>query len=288
VAALAAAAFWLARHRPAPPPAGARPAPARSVARAPAPRRAPPPATVPPRAAATEVAAPTGAGPRARVALILDDFGRSTAESERALALGVPMTYAVLPFEPRSAEVARQLRAAGAEVLVHLPMEAVGAEDPGPRVIATGQSRSRVTRLTERAIEAVPGAAGLNNHMGSLATADARTMGAVLDVVARRGLFFVDSRTSAETGAFDWARERGIAAVRRDVFLDAEPEPAAVAEQFARLLELARAHGAAVAIGHPRPATLEVLAREIPRARAAGVEFVPVSYLLERSEANPE
>jgi polysaccharide deacetylase 2 family uncharacterized protein YibQ len=113
-------------------------------------------------------------------------------------------------------------------------------------------------------------------------------MRAILGVVGGKGLFFLDSRTTAETGAFGWAREAGIPAARRDVFLDDDPDAEKVAAEFARLLELARQRGAAIAIGHPRPATFEVLEREVPRARAAGFEFVPVSYLLERTEALPE
>ena len=271
--------LWLGHRRPAPPAAPA------ATAR-PAPRPVAPAA--PPPAAPTVIAEPSGPPTRARVALVIDDLGGSLEPAERLLALGVPVTGAILPFERHSAEVAARLRASGAEVIVHLPMEPTGEQDPGPQAVLERWRPRRIAALTERAIESVPGATGLNNHMGSLITADEEPMRAVLGVVARHGLYFLDSRTTAETHAFDWARELGIPAVRRDVFLDDDPAPAAIAGQFARLLEQARARGAAVAIGHPHPGTLAVLAREIPRARAAGVEFVPVSYLLERSESLPE
>jgi polysaccharide deacetylase 2 family uncharacterized protein YibQ len=286
-----AAGVWIARPRPAP-----------ETGREPAARRAPPPAApraerarpraAPPRpvdrAGETSVERPPGPAPRARLALVIDDLGRDLGEVERLLALDVPMSYAVLPFEPESERVALRLREAGSEVLVHLPMEAEGGGDPGPGAVVEGLSRRRITKRTETAIDAVPGATGVNNHMGSRITAEEGAMGAILDVVARRGLFFVDSRTTAETRAFEWARERGIAAAKRDVFLDDDPAEAAVAAQFAAWLDVARANGAAVAIGHPREATLAVLERELPRARAAGFELVPVSFLLERSESLPE
>ena len=248
------------------------------------PRRAPAAAAEAP----TRVAEPPGRTAEARVAIVIDDLGRSVEEVDRLLALGVPFSYAVLPFEPRSAEVAARLSAAGAEILVHLPMEPEGGEDPGPNAILERQRPRRVGALTEKAVQAVAGATGLNNHMGSEITADPDAMGAVLDVVAARRLFFLDSRTTAETKAFEWARARGIPAARRDVFLDDDPASGAVAAQLERLLAVARERGAAIAIGHPRAATLAVLERELPRARAAGIEFVPVSFLLERSETLPE
>jgi polysaccharide deacetylase 2 family uncharacterized protein YibQ len=284
-----AAGVWIARPRPLP-----------EVGRAPAARPAPPgpraerarPRPAPPRpeapADATSVERPSGPAPRARLALVIDDLGRDLAEVERLLAIGVPMSFAILPFEPETERVALRLREAGAEVLVHLPMEAEGGGDPGPGAVVEGLSSRRITKRAEAAVEAVPGATGVNNHMGSRITADETAMAAILDVVARRGLFFLDSRTTAETRAFEWARERGIAAAKRDVFLDDEPSGAAIAAQFAAWLDAARAQGAAIAIGHPREPTLALLERELPRARAAGFELVPVSYLLERSESLPE
>jgi polysaccharide deacetylase 2 family uncharacterized protein YibQ len=278
-AAVLALGFWLG-HRSAAPAGTRRPSP-------PAPRPAARPAPRP-AAAPTEVAEPTGPPTRARVALVIDDLGGSLAPAARLLALGIPVTGAVLPFERHSAEVAKRLRAGGAEVIVHLPMEPTGPQDPGPQAVLERWRPERIAALTESAIAAVPGATGLNNHMGSRITADEEPMRAILAVVARHGLYFLDSRTTEETRAFDWAREAGIPAARRDVFLDDERTPEAVAAQFERLLELARARGAAVAIGHPHDVTFGVLERAIPRARAAGVEFVPVSYLLERSENLPE
>jgi polysaccharide deacetylase 2 family uncharacterized protein YibQ len=295
LAALAAAfavGVWIARPRAAPdlgrPPA-ARPAPAPAPV-APRGERVRPRPTPPPEtpADAISIERPPGPAPRARLALVVDDLGRDLGEVERLLAIGVPMSFAILPFEPETEPVALRLRQAGAEVLVHLPMEAEGGGDPGPGAVVEGLSTRRITKRTEAAVDAVPGATGLNNHMGSRITADEGAMGAILDVVARRRLFFLDSRTTAGTGAFEWARERGIAAAKRDVFLDDDPSPEAVAAQFAAWLDAARANGAAVAIGHPREATLALLERELPRVGAAGFELVPVSYLLERSESLPE
>lgn len=295
--ALFVAGYWIGGQRG---PVGGRPAAPSSglASRSSAPpassaaRRSPaPPAREAAPARASEVESVPAARPAARaarVALVIDDLGRSQAEVDRLLALGIPLSFAVLPFEPQSSAIAERLAAGGHEVLTHLPMEAASGDSPGPNALLEDQSPERLAALTLAAIEKVPGSSGVNNHMGSRITADETAMRAVLSVIAGRGLFFLDSRTTAQSGAYDWARAAGIPTARRDVFLDDDPAEAAVATEFARLLELARERGAAIAIGHPRPATFAVLEREVPAARAAGVEFVPVSFLLERTEVNPE
>jgi polysaccharide deacetylase 2 family uncharacterized protein YibQ len=144
-------------------------------------------------------------------------------------------------------------------------------------------SDEELRQATLAALDAVPGAVGVNNHMGSGLSAEEGPMTAILGVLAARGLFFLDSRTSAESVGYRVARDLGVPAAERQVFLDGEPTPEAIAGQFQRLLGLARLHGAAIAIGHPHPETLAALEREVPKARADGYEFVPVSYLLDRS-----
>jgi polysaccharide deacetylase 2 family uncharacterized protein YibQ len=149
-------------------------------------------------------------------------------------------------------------------------------------------SDQQLTTSTQAALDAVPGALGVNNHMGSQLSADRRSMDLVLGELARHGLYFLDSRTSPDTVAYRTALGLGMAAAERQVFLDPDPDPEAIAGQFWRLLNLARQRGSAIAIGHPYPSTLEVLRREIPAARALGYEFVPVSYLLDRTDVLPE
>lgn len=234
--------------------------------------------------------APATAAPghAVRLALVIDDLGRSLEEIERLRALDVPLSYAVLPYETMTPEVLAALAAAHAEVLCHLPMEPKGRQNPGRGALVEGMDPAALAVAAERAIVAVPGATGVNNHMGSRISEDPAAMTAILEVVKRRGLFFLDSRTTSGTVAFDLARRAGIPAARRQVFLDPEIDREKIRAEVARWVELARRDGAAIAIGHPHPATLDVLAEEIPRARATGIEFVPVSYLLERGEELPE
>lgn len=219
----------------------------------------------------------------AYLALVMDDLGRSVGDVERLAALGVPMSYAVLPFESRTPEVVAALARHDAEILLHLPMEGRDGANPGPGALTLGMGEERMRTATRKALAAVPGATGVNNHMGSVLSADASSMRTVLGELAPRGLFFVDSRTTAESVGYSAARELGMAAAQRDVFLDPDLDPAAIRVQFHRALEVARRQGSAVVIGHPHPATLRVLSEEIPAARELGYEFVPVSLLLDRT-----
>lgn len=239
--------------------------------------------------------APAGAEPRtyprgegSRVALVIDDLGRSLSQLEDLRGLGVAISYAVLPYEPRTAAVVDSLRQRGEEILCHLPMEPSNGADPGPGALSLDMTPAELAGATRGALEQVPGAVGVNNHMGSGLAADRRSMRAILGVLAEAGLFYLDSRTRADSLGYRLALEAGVPAAERQVFLDTDSSPEGVREQFDRLLALARGRGAAIAIGHPSATTLEVLRREIPRALEAGYEFVPVSYLLDRMGVLPE
>ena len=222
-----------------------------------------------------------------RVALVIDDLGRSTDDLVPLERLGVSITYAVLPFEENTPAVVEQLRSHRKEILLHLPMQPKHGEDPGPGALRLGMTDGELRNRTLAALQAVPGAVGVNNHMGSGLSADARSMNAILKVLSARGLFFLDSRTGPDSVGYRTALALGVPAAERQVFLDSDPGIPAAQEQFRRLLDVARTRGAAVAIGHPHPDTLAMLAQEVPRAKALGVDFVPVSYLLDRG-SGPE
>ena len=137
----------------------------------------------------------------------------------------MPLTYAVLPFETKTAAVAARLAELGEEVLCHLPMEAQRGENPGPGALTEAMNEGEIRDATRRALEAVPGAVGVNNHMGSALSEDPDAMAAMLGVVRKRGLFFLDSRTSAASVAYGLAREAGVPAAERKVFLDGDRAP---------------------------------------------------------------
>jgi hypothetical protein len=217
-----------------------------------------------------------------RIALVIDDLGRRPSDLATIAALGVPVAHAVLPYEPHSAAMAAAAAAAGAEVLLHLPMEALDGEDPGPGALRLGMDDAALAAATRAALAAVPEAVGINNHMGSALSADRRAMAVVLGVARERGLFFLDSRTTAATVGFRLARELGVPAAERQVFLDDSLSAADIEAELERLRALALEEGSAIAIGHPHPVTFAQLAAEVPRAQAAGVRFVRLSELLAR------
>lgn len=169
------------------------------------------------------------------------------------------------------------------EIFLHLPMQPLGypGTDPGPDALLIGMEAEAVIVRLDQALQSVPGARGVNNHMGSAATADPALMGTLMEELGRRGLRFLDSLTSPHSVAWQAARSAGVPALRNRLFLDVDhQDEAAITASLEALVAVARARGQAVGIGHPHAATAAVLARELPRYAAAGVRFVTVSELI--------
>ena len=269
-------ALYVKTRPPRPSPAAPRPVASHAVRR---PRALPP--TEPTRAPEL---LPTPAAP-ARIAIVIDDLGNDPDAVERIARWPFRVAGAVLPGLPASAESARRLSASGKEVLLHLPMEPDGYPRirPGPGVVLRADSDEKIEKTVSEDLETVPGAVGVNNHMGSAATADPRVMRAVVRVLTARRLFLLDSRTTEATVARRIADEESLPAVSRKVFLDAVESEAAIAKSFGDLVRRAKKDGSALAIGHPHPATLALLERELPSLDSRGVQLVTVSALASRS-----
>jgi uncharacterized protein len=213
------------------------------------------------------------------IAIIIDDLGYELSAGRRAVALPGPVACAVLPSTPRAVQLAEAAFAAGKEVLLHLPLQPVdwdGAAQPG--AILLDMTQGQFARSFGESLRSVPHVVGVNTHQGSLLTRHPGHMSWLMQAIrARDGLFFVDSYTTHESIALRLAREAGVPAVKRDVFLDPDPDPATVEREFDRLKRLARERGMAVGIGHPYPATLALLERELPRLAAEGFRLVSIS-----------
>ncbi len=228
---------------------------------------------------------PTLPPAQARIAIVIDDLGNDRDAVERIARWPYPVAGAVLPGLADSADAARRLAGSGKEVLLHLPMEPDGYPSvrPGPGVVLRSDSDERIAQTVIADLASVPGAVGVNNHMGSAATADARVMRAVVRVLAQRGLFFLDSRTTEATVARRVADEASIPAVSRRVFLDSVETAAAIERSYRDLLAKAKKDGAALAIGHPHPETLALLERELPKLSEHRIALVRVSQLTHRN-----
>lgn len=221
--------------------------------------------------------APSRRGP-GEIVLILDDVGHENQPVDAASRIAAAINFAILPGTPRGEESARLLTSRGYELLCHLPMEPVGYPEvsPGEGAVLTSMNADEIRTATQAAFASVPGARGVNNHMGSKATADRRVMEDVLRALPE-GAYFVDSRTSAHSIGMDVARELSIKSVTRDVFLDVDPSEGAVRKQLAELERMASTNGRAVGIGHMYPVTIRVLQDEIPRLQKKGIRFLRVS-----------
>ncbi|MDX1515650.1 MAG: divergent polysaccharide deacetylase family protein [Woeseiaceae bacterium] len=216
-----------------------------------------------------------------RIAIIIDDLGYELAAGRRAIELPGAVTCAILPNAPRSAALARSARQHGKEVLLHLPMQAVSDRSDGEALRLTlDMSRSQLAATLDAALTSVPDAVGVNNHRGSLITRHPGHMRWLMEEIRlREPLFFVDSYTTHESIALQVAGEAGVPAIKRDVFLDADPEPETIRAEFERLKRLARERGVAVGIAHPYDTTLEFLEAELQSLARDGYELVPVSAL---------
>jgi polysaccharide deacetylase 2 family uncharacterized protein YibQ len=223
----------------------------------------------------------SGKAANARLAIIIDDLGNDRAAAEAVFALGYPLTISVLPNHEHSVDIAREAHRRGFQVMLHLPMQSVANETPEAQELHPGMPAPEVAALLDQFLQNVPDAAGVNNHQGSQATADAALMDELMPVLRDRHLFYVDSRTTTATVAYDAAQDFGVRSAFRNVpFLDDVPEVAAVRKQLELALRGAREKGEAVAIGHPHAATLQALREVLPRAQEQGVRLVPASELV--------
>jgi len=217
----------------------------------------------------------------ARLAIILDDLGSDRAAADAVFALPYPVTISILPNHAHSTDIAEEAHRRGCEVLLHLPMQSIANETPEAQELRPGMPAGDIPVLFERMMESVPGATGVNNHQGSQATADAALMQELMPVLQQWNLFYVDSRTTAATVAFDTAQRDGIpSAYRNSPFLDDVAEVPAVRKQIDLAIRKAKEKGTAITIGHPHTVTLEALRDELPEARASGVQLVFVSNLV--------
>lgn len=216
-----------------------------------------------------------------RLAIIIDDLGSDPAAAEALFALGYPLTISVLPHHEHSADIAREAQRRGYQVMLHLPMQSVANETPEAQELHPGMPAAEVAALVDEFLQNVPGAAGVNNHQGSQATADTALMDELMPVLRDHHLFYVDSRTTAATVAYDTAQDFGVRSAFRNVpFLDDNSEVVAIRKQLQLAMRGAREKGEAVAIGHPHPAMLQALREMLPQAQAQGVRLVLASELV--------
>lgn len=224
-------------------------------------------------------------GKRPLIAIVIDDVGLSGDRTRDVINLRAPVTIAFLSYADDLPTKSAAARKAGHEVMVHVPMEPMAQEDPGPNALTTDLSTAEIRERLDWALGRFDGFVGFNNHMGSKFTSDRTVMTQVAAIAKKRGLLFLDSVTSAKSVAWDVAREQGVPTARRDVFLDNDNAFEPILVQLGRLERVARQDGTAIAIGHPHEATLEALNQWLSDIEERGFQLAPVSEIVRRRMA---
>lgn len=216
------------------------------------------------------------------IAIIVDDLGADLVMMQNFLDLQLNITAAVLPNVPHARAVAELAYADGREILLHIPMEPQDypAIDPGENALLVTLSQAEVQQRLRGYLQTVPWVVGANNHMGSRFTESREGMTGVLQILKENGLFFIDSRTTADSVAMVEAKKIGIAHAGRDVFLDNDINEEDIRRQIRKLVKIALAEGSAIGICHPHLETVAALKQEAPSFAAAGVTLVAASALV--------
>jgi uncharacterized protein len=279
IACASVVAFLVACPPPPPPPTRVQSAP-----------NPPPQREAVPRALMAAGAPPEHPRPEKEglVALIIDDAGYNLQELQAFLDLPGPFTVAVLPNLPHSGEAARMVLAAGKDLILHCPMEATGEENPGPGALYVGLDQREIEARLAAAFASVPGAQGMNNHMGSRATADEGLMTVVLGYLKREGKFYIDSRTTPNTVGPRIARSLGVPFAQRNVFIDDDTSAEQISAAWSRGVEEARNRGSAILIGHVQNgAVVDILKNGEKELSGRQVKLARLSDVIAQRERNP-
>ena len=257
------------------------------------PESASPPAAVSPAAPPTmappwrryAVAAPPADG-KPRVVIVIDDLGIDKKRSARVVQLPGPLTLSYLTYANDLGPQTEAARAAGHELMLHVAMEPNDKSiDPGPNVLLTGSHAADVRQRLDWGLARFQGYVGVNNHMGSRFTRDEAGMDVVMAEMSKRGLLFLDSRTSGHTVAAALAQRHRVPFEERNVFLDSVDVAGEAAARLKELESVARSHGHAIAIGHPKDKTIAALAAWLPTLAEKGLVLSPVSAVVAERDA---
>ncbi len=219
---------------------------------------------------------------RPKIAIIMDDMGRSMKTFQRLLDLDLLITPAILPETGRATDGAIMFQRAGREYMIHIPMQPSNypQTNPGPNALLLGQTEQKTRQLVRRYMELVPGAAGGNNHMGSRYTSERVPMRLVLEELRQNGQFFVDSKTISTSVGYDEARRMGVPTAARNIFLDNKDQVDYIRQQIRKMVRLSDGKGEVIAICHPHKETLEAFRLELAWLKKQQVDFVAASSLV--------
>ncbi|HHL2577361.1 TPA: divergent polysaccharide deacetylase family protein [Yersinia enterocolitica] len=220
-----------------------------------------------------------------KLSIVIDDFGYRPQNENKVLQMPLPISVAILPNAPYAKEMAIKAHNQGREILIHLPMAPLSKQPLERDTLQPSMSSEEIQRIIRQAVNNVPYATGMNNHMGSAMTSSLPGMQKVMQTLEHYQLYFLDSVTIGNNQASKAAEGTGVKVIKRKVFLDDSQNEAAIRQQFNRAVELARRNGSAIAIGHPHPATIKVLQQMLPQL-PADIVLVKASALLNEPAHN--
>lgn len=221
----------------------------------------------------------------ATLVFVIDDAGMNAEYTKRYASLPFPLTIAVLPKLLHSKDCAYIVRSSGKELILHQPMQSLNHNlDPGPGKISVDMSFSQISSIiNENLAEIGPGVKGLNNHEGSEVTEDVLRIGAVLDVCLENKIYFLDSRTTANTKAPQAALERDMTIFEKSgPYIDNIVSREAMLKEIYKSLEAANKNGSAIVIAHvDKSAEIlpKLLEQMYPYLLKAGYRFATPSTL---------
>jgi polysaccharide deacetylase 2 family uncharacterized protein YibQ len=216
-----------------------------------------------------------------KVAIIIDDLGYDRGMAEKFLLLDANLTASILPHSPSLEAISTLARTRGIETMLHLPMEPneYPSVNPGPHALLASMPPDELITLLNHNLDSLPDAKGVNNHMGSRLTCESDQMQQIFTVLKKRGLYFVDSRTSADTVGRPTAHLFKVPFAERDIFIDHVPTPEFIRGQLDKLVKRAAKQGQAIGIGHPHKTTYTVLREMLPGLKKQ-VQLVPASQVV--------
>jgi len=214
------------------------------------------------------------------VAIVIDDLGPNKERAEAVLSIDAPLTISIIPLETYSRWIAQKAHTLGRDIILHVPMEATRPLKLGKGGLYTWMTDSEIIDTLREDIQSVPHIKGISNHMGSQFTSDTRAMEVVIKELKKKNMIFLDSVTTPSTVGYSLAKRYGLQTLRRDVFLDTNPDPAEIRKQWKRLLRIAKKRGYAIALAHPRKDTIEFLRKVVENNTQ--VRIVSLSEIIDK------
>lgn len=227
---------------------------------------------------------------RPRVALIIGGLGLSQAATEASIErLPGAVTLAFDTYADETAGWTRRARRNGHETLATLSLQVADFpfRDLGPQTLHAAAPPAANLRRLEDVLADAPGAVGVLAIGGSEFNRTAAAAVPILKAIKSRGLIFVDATPLSGPSLVELAAKLDVPRLHVNVMLDAVPEAAAIDQELARLVAIARDRLVGVGLGRPMPLTFARIQAWAERLDTDGIALVPASAVIGSQIGNP-